>query len=109
MKDFKFGDVVLLLFPFTDSNTTKKRPAMVILDTEDEDVIVTRITSKINTSQYDCEIKDWENAGLLFPSTIRLHKIATIEKQIIERKLGKIQNKDLINASNIIKELLKSI
>jgi mRNA interferase MazF len=27
---FSFGDVVLVPFPFTDQNTTKKRPAVVV-------------------------------------------------------------------------------
>jgi mRNA interferase MazF len=109
MREYKFGEVVLLSFPYTDSNAFKKRPAMIILDTEDDDVIVSRITSKINSSKYDCEIKDWKKAGLLFPSSIRLHKIATIEKQIIERKLGAIQSNDLDKAAAILKKLFNSL
>jgi mRNA interferase MazF len=109
MKNYNFGDVVLLSFPFTDSSASKKRPAMIVLDTEDEDVIVTRITSKINESQFDCEISNWKSAGLLFPSTIRLHKIASLEKKIIERKLGTIQRNDLKKVAAAIKDLFNSL
>ncbi len=54
----EFGDIVLLEFPFTDGQQSKKRPALVLLDTQDGDMIVCRITSKLhqcanakNTSQ----------------------------------------------------------
>jgi len=30
MTDYKFGDIVLVSFPFTDQSTTKKRPALIV-------------------------------------------------------------------------------
>jgi mRNA interferase MazF len=30
MTDYKFGDIVLVPFPFTDQTTTKKRPAIIV-------------------------------------------------------------------------------
>ncbi|RPI15633.1 MAG: type II toxin-antitoxin system PemK/MazF family toxin [Ignavibacteriae bacterium] len=109
MINYKFGDVVLLSFPYTDSSNNKKRPAMVLLDTKDDDIIVSRITSKINESEYDSEIKDWKLAGLLFPSTTRLHKIATINKELVERKLGEFSKNDSEKAAGIVKKLFGSI
>lgn len=85
-----FGDIVLLKFPFSDGGKSKKRPALVLADTEDEDVIVCRITSKLYDSDFDFEIKDWQKCGLKLPSVIRLHKIATLEKSLIDQKIGKI-------------------
>ncbi len=87
-----FGDIVLLKFPFTDGEKSKKRPALVLADTEDEDVIVCRITSKLYDSDFDFEIKDWQKCGLKLPSVIRLHKIATLEKSLIDQKIGEIDN-----------------
>ncbi len=40
MKKLKFGDLVLLSFPYSDQSTFKKRPALVICDLNDEDVIL---------------------------------------------------------------------
>ncbi len=77
-------------FPFSDGGKSKKRPALVLADTEDEDVIVCRITSKLYDSDFDFEIKDWQKCGLKLPSVIRLHKIATLEKSLIDQKIGKI-------------------
>lgn len=47
MHNLNFGDIVLLKFPFTNEQTYKKRPALLINDTNDGDIIVCRITSKI--------------------------------------------------------------
>ena len=30
MTDYKFGDIVLVPFPFTDQTTTKRRPAVIV-------------------------------------------------------------------------------
>jgi len=40
MNDLNFGDIVLLRFPFTDGNTFKRRPALIINDCIDGDIIV---------------------------------------------------------------------
>lgn len=45
MDSFSFGDIVLLKFPFTDSKSFKRRPALIINDFNDDDIIVCRITS----------------------------------------------------------------
>ena len=90
MMSSSFGDIVLLKFPFSDGGKSKKRPALVLADTEDEDVIVCRITSKLYDSDFDIDIKDWQKCGLKLPSVIRLHKIATLEKSLIDQKIGKI-------------------
>ncbi len=90
MEKLIFGEIVLLKFPFTNGEKQKKRPALVILDTEDNDIIICRITSKLYKTEFDFEIENWEKYGLRLPSVIRLHKIASLEKNIIEQKIGKI-------------------
>ena len=94
MNEFNFGDVVLIQFPFTDSSETKKRPALIVKDTKDGDIIVNRITGKVKDTSEDIEINDWKISGLLISSTIRIHKIATISKKLIERKLGSLSITD---------------
>jgi mRNA interferase MazF len=47
MKQFQFGQIVLIGFPHTDGTSFNKRPALVLFDANDEDIIVCRITSKI--------------------------------------------------------------
>lgn len=90
MDKLNFGDIVLLKFPFTDNKTFKRRPVLIINDFNDGDIIVCRITSKIYDTQNDLLIDNWEESGLKLPSVIRVHKIATLDKDLVELLMGKI-------------------
>jgi mRNA interferase MazF len=108
MTNYKFGNIVLVAFPFTNLTQTKKRPALVLIDSNDNDIVVCRITSQICNTKYDVAILNWAECGLLVPSWIRLHKIATMEKTIINKTLGKLKTTtDLINVKETIYKLLK--
>ena len=65
---------------------------MTINDFNDDDIIVCRITSKIYKTSFDVYIDNWEKSGLKLPSVIRLHKLATLEKEMVEMVMGKIDN-----------------
>ncbi|RRO22165.1 type II toxin-antitoxin system PemK/MazF family toxin [Flavobacteriaceae bacterium 14752] len=86
MKNFDLGDIVLIKFPFTGQQNFKKRPALVLKDFGD-DIIVCRITSKIYHSDYDILIEDWEASQLKLKSVVRVHKIATLEKTMVDKVL----------------------
>lgn len=88
------GEVLLILFPFSDAVGAKKRPALVLLDTGDDDVLVARITAQPRESGFDCELAEWGRAGLKAPSTVRLQKLATLKKQLAERSLGRLASSD---------------
>lgn len=105
MKQYNPGEIVLLSFPFSDARTEKRRPALIMLDTGDDDIIVARITSQPPRNSFDLELIDWEKAGLLIPSTVCISKIATLEKNIVERKLGKLTPDDWIKVVKCIKSL----
>ncbi len=85
---YNFGDVVLIEFPQTVSTQKKKRPALVILDIGDADVVLAPITSKKRESQGDYKLRDWTDSGLLLKSWVRLAKVSCLEKRDINRTLG---------------------
>jgi mRNA interferase MazF len=105
MDKLNFGDVVLLKFPFTSGKTYKKRPALIINEFEDGDIIVCRITSQIYKSKNDIYINEWEKSGLKLPSVIRVHKIATLEKDMIGVIMGQLDSKTKGKVLNIISKL----
>lgn len=108
MQSYKLGEIVLIKFPFTDNLTFKKRPALIIKDTNDGDIIVCRITSKSYNTLYDIELKNWNQNGLKLPSVIRIHKIASLEKDMIDIKLGEIDHLLKSEVINIMQKLLQS-
>jgi mRNA interferase MazF len=94
MAEYSFGDVIVLPFSYTDLQSSKRRPALVLLDTDDGDVLVARITSKEYDSPYDILIDGWNELGLLIPSYIRLHKLIAVEKSLIIKRLSTLGSKD---------------
>ena len=94
MMNCKFGEIVLIAFPFTSGVGSKKRPALVLYDAGDPDILVARITSQIVLGKDDLVLNDLLYAGLLVPSTIRLYKVATLEKSLISRTLGTLSVRD---------------
>ena len=84
----------MLSFPFADVHNTRKRPALVLLDSGDADIVVARITSQLARTNRDVEISDWREAGLLLPSIVRLDKLATLGKRLVDQRLGVLSSVD---------------
>ena len=84
---------------------SKKRPALVIIDANDGDVVVARITSRIVNTDFDVIINDWRVAGLLTPSIVRLHKIVTLELSLVNRKIGELSTANLQNVRQHILDI----
>jgi mRNA interferase MazF len=94
MTTYSPGTLVLLDFPNTDGTFGKPRPALVIADTGDDDIVVARLTSQLQQTQLDVAIVDWSAAGLRQPSSARVHKLATMHKSSIRHKIGTIGTAD---------------
>ena len=109
MQSYRPGEVVLLSIPFADATGAKRRPALVLLDTADEDIIVTRVTSLLAQTVFDVELVEWQQAGLLLPSVARVHKVATLEKRLVERRLGTLTSSDWAQVRARIQQLWASI
>jgi mRNA interferase MazF len=102
MTNYQPGDLILVGNPFVGSAATKDRPALVILDTGDNDLVVARVTTRIHSTPQDVEITDWQAAGLLALSYVRLHKLATLEKNLVRRHLGHLTPGDQQKVSDVM-------
>lgn len=87
-------------------NLFKKRPALLINDFNDGDILVCRITSQIYKTKYDFYIEDWKGAGLKLPSVIRVHKLATLEKEMVEIIMGNIDEQAAVKVRNIFTSIV---
>jgi hypothetical protein len=55
------------------------------------------ITSQVEALALDGDVLlgDWEAAGLLHPSLLRVGKLATIDEELIDKTLGRLSDPDL--------------
>jgi len=105
MISYNLGDIILIQFPHTDMQGFSKRPALVLYDSGDQDVLVARITSQQYNTKADFKITNWQKCGLLAESYVRLGKQATIEKQYIVRKLGVLNTPAINKIRSIIRKM----
>ncbi len=95
--------IVLVPFPFDDFSASKVRPALCLTNEigQHKHVIIAFISSVIPGDLVDSDIViekhsfNNEGTGLAVDSVIRLHKIVTIPKVLIKRRLG-IVNKPIV-------------
>ncbi len=99
MVTYKKFDVVVVPFPFTDRNATKRRPALVLSDNdsfnkETENCVLAMITSEKNSPwPLDSKIGSLKKAGLSSPSKVRM-KLFTLDSRLILKKTGTLSLKD---------------
>jgi mRNA interferase MazF len=112
MTTYEFGDVVLVPFPFTDQTTTKKRPTIVVssqdYNSARPDLIEIAVSSQIRWPLLfgEAEITDWQAAGLLKISVIK-PVLTTLQKNLVIRQLGKLQNSDCQTLELLLQLVLK--
>lgn len=89
------GDIVLVPFPFTNLEGSKKRPA-VILFSDEIDIIAVFITTKLKwMNEKDVLLEPNESNRLKKSSLIRISKIATLDKSIVIGKIGVLKSKTI--------------
>jgi len=85
---FETGDIVLVEVPFSDLSGTKKRPALVLLTSED-DPLVAYITSQLHQAGPRDVLRTPTPAnGLIVDSAVLVQKLFAVHSSLITRKLG---------------------
>lgn len=92
--------VVRVPFPFTDRDTSKNRPAVVLSDprafnTPAGHSVMAMITSEANAPwPLDCALTDLSAAGLPAASKVRF-KLFTLDHRLVRGELGKLAGNDV--------------
>jgi mRNA interferase MazF len=108
---FRFGDVVLVPFPFTDQTGAKKRPAVVVsssgYNSGRRDIVIMAITSQVREPLPFGEtmVSDWQDGGLVKASVIK-PVFATIEQGLVIRNMGALSAADAKPLHKLIVQLL---
>jgi mRNA interferase MazF len=101
------GDFALVYFPHSDLRTVKLRPVLVVqaddLDTGLSQIIVAMVSSNMrragHASRVAVQIKDpaASETGLRSDSLIMTDNLVTIELQLIERRIGRMPQMEMID------------
>jgi mRNA interferase MazF len=108
---YNFGDIILVPFPFTNQQTSKQRPAVIIsnqnYNSSKPDVIIMAVTSQMRAAPTLGEhwIVQWQAAGLLKPSAIK-PIIATLEQHLILKTLGTLAAVDQLELRQNISQIV---
>jgi mRNA interferase MazF len=107
MTSFESGDVILVPFPFTDQQSNKKRPAVVVSSPAyhrtRSDIIIMALTS--NLSGDHTPLSGWSEAGLPKPTAFK-PLLATLETDLVLKRLGHLNAKDIDLLAGILGEIL---
>lgn len=95
MPSYSKGDVVLVIFPFSDRSGSKVRPVIVVSTPHaSQDIFVLALTSKTGrllTGEF--VLVEWENAGLNVASAVK-RGLFTIHESLIVKSIGTLSKSD---------------
>ena len=112
---YKQGEIVLVPFPYSDLSSTKRRPLLIASNNKYNekcnDVVVCVISSQI--SKHDAYSIDLSNDDLEYgilpeKSTIKTHKLFTIDKNKILKKFSIVKYTLLDKVSSMLTDLFES-
>ena len=109
----KKGDIILIYFPFTNFESAKLRPAIVLIpENKYGDVCLAFITSKVIRDDIDALVinqrdKDFKKTGLKVSSTIKVGKIVTLHKDLIAGKIGGLSKNHIKKLNEILKKIFQ--
>lgn len=109
---FAPGEVLVLPFPFTDREASKRRPALAISDSHAFNLPSGHLVAAMITSAdhhpwpLDTPIENLEAAGLTHESVVRM-KLFTLDARLVLRRAGVLAARDWQNVRRQLLTLLE--
>lgn len=109
---FAPGEVLVLPFPFTDREAIKRRPALVISDSQAFNLPSGHLVAAMITSAdhhpwpLDTPIENLDAAGLSHESVVRM-KLFTLDARLVLRRAGALAPRDWQNVRRQLQTLLQ--
>ena len=109
MARFVAGDVVILPFPHTNQAGVKKRPAVVLHETRDNDLLVCMITSAAYGSEtIPLDKKNLESSGLRVACAVRPDRLLVVSPDLVEKKTGRLSREMVTTVKSVLVAWLQS-
>jgi mRNA interferase MazF len=109
MTVYRKWDIILVPFPFTNLTAAKKRPALIVspdkYNQSGQDVVIAFLTSRMDVSSRpgDHRIRFWKESGLPKATLLRM-KFATIDREVIVRRIGRLFEQERSSVRDTLKE-----
>ena len=104
------GDVVVVLFPFSDLSSAKKRPALVLAAPGGDDVILCQITSRQVFDRFAIPVveNDFASGSLRVENNVRPTRIFTADRNIIQYTAGHLKKECMEKILECVREIFRS-
>ena len=106
----KFGQVILIPFPFAELTHKKVRPAVVITETADKykDIVVSAISSVVpqKLSKREILIIAADTNNLRVNSIIKSDRLLTVKKEDVITTLGTLSEKEIKTFKTVLTEMI---
>lgn len=90
-------DIVLLTFPFSDLESSKVRPAIVLSNDKynrrSEDFVAVPLTSNLKLRDYAIRIthNELESGKLIVDSKVKVDRVFSVSQRLVRMKIGRIR------------------
>jgi len=109
---YEQGEIVVVPFPFSDLSSIKQRPVLILSKNVDnkisDDIITCGITSNLKDVKYSVLIDnaDLEKGEIPAKSRIKIDKLFTLDKNIIKKRVAKINKATLFKVKEEFSKLV---
>jgi mRNA interferase MazF len=106
-------DIVLLPFPFSDLQSSKVRPALVLsndrYNRRSADFIAVPLTSNLKLRDYTILITngELESGNLIVASKAKVDRIFSVSQQLVRMKIGRVKAEIHRKITEILIEILR--
>ncbi|MDR1531500.1 MAG: type II toxin-antitoxin system PemK/MazF family toxin [Clostridiales bacterium] len=102
------GDIWLIKYFYEEDGLKFKVRPMLVLNDAAYELIGLKMTSAPPRDNFEYPIIEWPEAGLDRPTTIRTSKSVPLPDKALIRKLGNLQQQDMLNFLEKRKEYFNS-
>jgi mRNA interferase MazF len=106
---YRFGETVVVEYPYSDGRRSKFRPALVLSSQKDGDILFARITTKAPADSFDQMLIEWPQAGLMAPSTVRIEKLTSLLPARVKSRIGRISPRDAESVREALRNFIDSL
>ena len=107
-------DIVLITFPFSDLQSSKVRPAIVLSNDKyndrSDDFVAVPITSNLRWKDYAIFItsKELESGKLIVDSKVKVDRVFSVSQRLVRMKIGRVRADVYDKITRMLLELVRA-